>query len=65
MDKQFDSFELYIMECALEAYIHKMEGWRDEDMKKGDKNLVACEDIAIQRVNDLKDKVAGLKKETK
>ena len=64
MEKQFDSFELYIMECALDAYIHKMESWREEDLKKGDKTLVMCEDVAIQRVNDLKDKVTKLK-ETK
>ena len=65
MDRQLDSFELYIIECALEAYIHKMEVWRDEDLKNRNMTLVVCNDIAIHRVNQLKEKVIDLKKEAK
>ena len=65
MEKQFESIELLIIETALEAYINKMMDWREEDLKKGDKTMVICNDVAIMRVKELKEKVTNLKKEVK
>ena len=65
MEKQFESFELLIIETALAAYINKMKDWREEDLKKGDMTSVICNDVAIQRVKELEEKVTALKKEAK